>query len=168
MALRLLLSNRFIIPQRTTLTRFYRCYASLTYENRSINSPISITNSSLYCHQIKPNRHLLSTYQPYFYSYKYSSSDSNNPPSSSSSNDDNSSSSFSSSNDGKSSDDNNNNNNRDDEASDGIDTSDNRVPVVLQTGNPLMSVEVPDNCTINSSHSSSIIPKIYKNARNNK
>ena len=146
MALRLLLSNRFIIPQLTSLTRFYRCYTSFSYENRSINSSLTISNASLHCQQFKSNRPLLSAYQPYFYATKFSSSDSNSSPPSSSSNDDNSS--FSSSNDGKSSNDNNNNNNNNnnsnDETADGIDAADNRVPVVLQSGSPLMSVEVPE------------------------
>ena len=149
MALRLLLSNRFIIPQRISLTRFSRCYTPLTFEHRSINSPSSVSNPSLYTHQLKSNRPLLAINQPYFLPYKLSSSD-NSPPSSSSNDDGSSSSSFSSSNDGKSSSNNNNNDDHNEEAGGGGggESSDNRVPVVLQTGNPLMSVEVPENYPI--------------------
>lgn len=149
MALRVLLSNRIIIPQRISLIRFCRYYTPLTFDHRSINSSSSIPHSSLYCHQLKTNSQLLSTQPTYFLSYKFASSSSddnnsnNNSPSSPSSpsdgNSSSSSSSFSSSNDGKSS-----NNNNDG----GNDSADATVPVVIQPGNPLMSVEVPENYPI--------------------
>jgi hypothetical protein len=148
MALRLLLSNRLIIPQRISLTRFCRCYTPLSFEHRSTNSSSSISNSSLYCQQFQTKTSpLLSTHQIYLPSYKFaSSSSSSSPPSSSdnkppsSSSDDSSSSS---SNDGKSS----SNNNNDDEDG-GNENPDSKVSIVLQPGNPLMPVEVPENYPI--------------------
>jgi len=145
MALRLLLSNRIITSQRTSLTRFYRYYTPLTFDNRSTISSSSISNPSLYCHQFKTNTSLLSTHRTYFLSFKFaSSSSSNSPPSSSdgsnpSSPSDGNSSSSSSSNDGK------NPNNSDDGANEPADSA---VPVVIQAGNPLMPVEVPENYPI--------------------
>ena len=145
MSLRFLLSNRIIIPQRTLLTRFCRYYTPLTFEHRSTITPSSISHSSLYCHQFKTNPSLLSTNPAYFLSFKFASSSSSSPPSSSDGNnpsspsDGNSSSSFSSSNDGK-------NQNNDDNG--GHESSDNTVPVVIQAGNPLMPVEVPENYPI--------------------
>ena len=148
MALRVLLSNCLIIPQRISLTRFCRYYTPLSFEYRSKNSSSPISNSSLYCHQFqnKPAP-LLSPHQTYFLSYKFASSSSssssdNKPPSSS---DDNSSSSSSppSSNDGKSS----SNNNHDNEDG-GHENPDSKVSIVLQPGNPLMPMEVPDNYPI--------------------
>jgi len=143
MALRLVLSNRIIISQRTSLTRFSRYYTPLSFEHRSTNSLSSISNSSLYCHQFKAHPSLLSTHRTYFVSFKSASS--SIPPSSSDSNppsspaDGSSSSSSSSSNDGK------NPNNDDDGGNESADTT---VPVVIQTGNPLMTVEVPENYPI--------------------
>ncbi len=139
MALRLLLSNRLIISQRTSLSRFCRYYTPLSFEHRLTVSPSSISNSSLYCHQFQTNPQLLSTHRIYFLSFKCFSS-SSSPPSSSdkdppSSSSDGNSSSFSSSNDGKSS------NNNDDS---GNESADSTVPVVIQSGNPLMPVEVPE------------------------
>ncbi|CAF4439314.1 unnamed protein product, partial [Adineta steineri] len=84
MALRLLLPNRIIIPQRTSLIRLCRYYTPLTFEHRSTINPPSISNSSLYSPQFKTNTSLLSTNSTYFLSLKYSSSSSSsNPPSSS-------------------------------------------------------------------------------------
>jgi hypothetical protein len=149
MSLRLLLSNRLIISQRISLTRFCRYYTPLSFEHRSINSSSSISNSSLYCHQFQTKTSpLLSTHQTYFLSYKFASSSS--PPSSSdnkpppSSSDENSSSS-SSSNDGKSS---SNNHNDDEDGDGGNENPDSKVSIVLQPGNPLMPVEVPENYPI--------------------
>jgi len=144
MALRLLLSNRIIIPQRTLLTRFCRYYTPLTFEHRSTSTPSAIFNSSPYCLQFKTNTPLLSTNRTYFLSFKFASSSSTPPSSSdgsvpSSASDGKSSSSFSSSNDGK-------NQNNDDEG--GNDSADSTVPVVIQAGNPLMPVEVPENYPI--------------------
>ena len=146
MALRLLLSNRIIVPQRTSLLRFCRYYTPLTFEHRStVLSPSSFSNYSPYYHQCKTNTSLLSTNRTYFLSFQsasLSSSSSSSPPSSSdgdnpsSPSDGNSSSSFSSSNDGKNSND------------DGSGSTDNTVPVVIQSGNPLMPVEVPENYPI--------------------
>ncbi|CAF0941961.1 unnamed protein product [Rotaria sp. Silwood1] len=151
MALRLLLSNRMIIPQRISFLRFSRCYTPLTYEHRSIILPNSISNSSIYCHQPKINTSLLSTHRTYFLSSKFASS-SSNPPNSkdgnappSSPSDGNSSSSFQSSNDGRSQ-------NNDDDDGGGGDAGNehthNTVPVVIQAGNPLMPVEVPEHYPI--------------------
>jgi hypothetical protein len=147
MALRLLLSNRLIISQRTTFTRFCRCYSPLAFEHHSSVSPF---NSSLYYHQPKFNNPLLSTQRTYFVSYKFASS--SNPPSSSdggsnapsSPSDGNSSSSFSSSNDGK----NQNNDDENDGGGGGNETHNTTVPVVIQSGHPLMPVEVPENYPI--------------------
>lgn len=145
MALRVLLSNRIITSQRTSLIRFCRYYTPLTFEHRSINSSPSISNPSLYCHQLKNNSQLLSIHPTYFLSFKSasssssSSSDNNSPSSPPDGNSSSSSSSFSSSNDGKSS-----NNNNDGEN----DSADSTVPVVIQPGNPLMPVEVPENYPI--------------------
>ena len=148
MALRLLLSNRIIIPQRTSLIRFCRYYTPLSFEHRSINSLSSSNNSLRYCYPFKNNSQFLSTQPTYFLSFKClssssppSSSDNNSPPSSSDGNSSSSSSSSSSppANDGKSS---NNDDNR------GNEPGDNTVPVVIQTGNPLMTMEVPENYPI--------------------
>lgn len=146
MALRLLLSNRSIIPQRISLTRFCRYYTPFSLDQRSINSLSSSSNShsSLYCSQLpRKSPSLLSPHQTYFLSYQltssFSSSSDGKPPSSPSSSDDNSSSSsFSSSNDGG-------NSNRDDGHND---TPNTKAPVVLQTGNPLMAMEVPEKFPI--------------------
>ena len=149
MALRLLLSNRSIIPQRISLTRFCRYYTPLSFDQRSINSlSSSNSHSSLYCSQLqRKSPSLLSPYQTYFLSYKLASSFSSSssssdgkPPSSPSSSDENSSSSsFSSSNDGRSS-------GRDDDGTN--ENPDSKVPVLLQPGNPLMAMEVPDKFPI--------------------
>lgn len=147
MALRLLLSNRSIIPQRISLTRFCRYYTPLSFDQRSISSLSSSSNShsSLYCSQLqRKSPSLLSPHQTYFLSYKlassFSSSSDGKPPSSPSSSDENSSSSsFSSSNDGRSS-------GRDDDGHN--ESPDSKVPVVLQAGNPLMAMEVPDKFPI--------------------
>ena len=149
MALRILLSNRLIIPQRISLTRFCRCYTPLSFEYRSTISSLPISNSSLYCHQFRSkSAQLLSPHQTYLLSYKFASSSSssssdNKPPSSS---DDNSSSSSPppSSNDGKGSSNNNNNDNEDG----GNENPDSKVSIVLQPGNPLMPMEVPENYPI--------------------
>ncbi|CAF1265415.1 unnamed protein product [Rotaria magnacalcarata] len=144
MALRLLLSNRLTIPQRNSWTRFSRYYTPLAFEYRSITP----TNSSIYSHQHRYRTSLLSTHRQYHLSFKFASSsnpsgskDGNAPSSSPSSSD--GSSSFSSSNDGK------NRNNDDDDDADGIhEPTDNTVPVVIQAGNPLMPVDVPENYPI--------------------
>ena len=147
MALRLLLSNRLIIPQRIALTRFCRYYTPLSFEQRSTNSSSSSNSpSSLYYSQLqRKSPSLLSPHQTYFLSYKLASSSSSGPPSSSdnkppsspsSSDDNSSSSSFSSSNNGRSS-------GRDDDGD--HDNPDSKVPVVLQAGNSLMGMEVPEN-----------------------
>jgi hypothetical protein len=146
MALRLLLSNRIIIPQRTLLTRFCRYYTPLTFEHRSTITPPALFNSSPSGLQFKTNTPLLSTNRTYFLSFKFASSSSSTPSSSSDgsvpsspSDGKSSSSSFSSSNDGK-------NQNNDDDG--GNDSADSTVPVVIQAGNPLMPVEVPENYPI--------------------
>ncbi|CAF2685943.1 unnamed protein product [Rotaria sp. Silwood2] len=148
MALRLLLSNRIITAQRFSFLRFSRCYTPLTFEHRSIIPSNSISTSSIYCHQHKSNTSLLSTHRTYFLSSKLASSssppnskDGNAPPSSPS--DGSSSSSFSSSNDGR-----NQNNDDDDGGDGGSEHTHNTVPVVIQAGNPLMPVEVPENYPI--------------------
>lgn len=154
MALRLLLSNRLIIPQRIALTRFCRYYTPLSFEQYSTNFSSSSASSSSHYHSQLQRRSpsLLSPHQPYFLSYKLASSSSssnappssgNKPPSSSDDGSSSSSSSFSSSNDGKSS-------GHDDDGSGGggHDNPDSKVPVVLQAGNPLMAMEVPDKYPI--------------------
>ncbi|CAF0904584.1 unnamed protein product [Rotaria sordida] len=149
MALRLLLSNRIILPQRISFIRFSRYYTPLTFEHHSISSSNSISNSSIYCHQHKTNSSLLSTHRTYFLSSKLASfssnssnsKDGNTPPSPPSDGNSSSSSSSSFSNDGK-------NQNGDDSSDGGSDPTQNTVPVVIQAGNPLMPVEVPEHYPI--------------------
>jgi len=144
MALRVLLSNRIIISPPISVTRFCRYYTPLSFEHRTAISPSLNGHSSLYCHRLQTKSpSLLSIHRTSFLPYKFSSSssssssDDKSPPSSSSPPND--SSSFSSSNDGKSS-------NHDDDG--GNDNPDSKVTVVLQPGNPLMAVEVPEKYPI--------------------
>lgn len=145
MALRLLLSNRIIIPQRTVFTRFCRYYTPLTFDYRSNTTSPYVLNSSIYCPSLKTNAKLLSANYTHFLTLKSASLSSSSSSSSSDGNapsapsDGNSSSSFSSSNDGKS---------RDDDGDGGNEQADATVPVVIQPGNPLMPVEVPENYPI--------------------
>ncbi|CAF1630119.1 unnamed protein product, partial [Adineta ricciae] len=144
MALRLLLSNRIIIPQRAVFTRFCRYYTPLTFDYRSNTTLPHVLNSSIYCPSLKINAKLLSVNHTHLLTFQSaslssSSSDSNAPSSPSDGNSSSSSSSFSSSNDGKS---------RDDDGDGGNEQGDATVPVVIQPGNPLMPVEVPENYPI--------------------
>ena len=148
MALRLLVSPRLQTVQRTSLLRLCRHYSPLQSDPRlfllpNLNSP----TSNLYASPLTSKSSFPSTDRRYFLSYqqvgRFSSSASrssdSDPPSSSSPSD--GSSSSSSSNDGKNDDGN--------QHSDGNDGSnENRVPIVIQPGNPLMSMEVPDNYPI--------------------
>lgn len=146
MALRLLLSNRSILPQRISFIRFSRHYTPFTSEYHSIIPSNSTSNISPnhYFHQRKHHTPLLSTYRTYHLSFKLASSnppgskDDSAPPSSSSDGGSSSSSSFSSDGKGQNNDD-----------GDGMNESvENSVPVVIQAGNPLMPMEVPDHYPI--------------------
>ena len=143
MALRLLLSNRIIIPQRAVFTRFCRYYTPLTFDYRSNTTLPHVLNSSIYCPSLKTNAKLLSVNHTHFLTFQSaslsSSSSDGNAPSGPSDGNSSSSSSFSSSNDGKS---------RDDDGDGGNEQADATVPVVIQPGNPLMPVEVPENYPI--------------------
>ena len=146
MALRLLLSSRILTAQRTSLIRCCRCYSSLMYDQRSLSHSVASSSATLYAHPLPNIPSLLATQRRYVLAFQSasfsssSSSSSGSPPSSDdSAPSDGHSSSFSSSNDGK-------NRNNDDDGS--HDSSENTMPVVIQPGNPLMPVEVPENYPI--------------------
>ena len=146
MALRLLVSPRLQTVQRTSLLRLCRHYSPLQSDPRLFLLPNpNGSTSNLYASPLTNKSSFPSTDRRYFLSYqqvgRFSSSasrSSDNDPSSASSSD---GSSSSSSNDGKNDDGN--------QQSDGNDGSnENRVPIVIQPGNPLMSMEVPENYPI--------------------
>jgi hypothetical protein len=145
MALRLLLSNRILLSQRTSFARGCRSLSISSFDHRStICSRVSSRPTPCYGALAKSSSSLLNTQRTYFLTYQRASFSSNPPSSSddgsSSSSDGGSSSSSFSSNDGK---DQNNN-----EGGSGGDQADATVPVVIQTGNPLMAIEVPENYPI--------------------
>ena len=143
MALRSLLSKRILTVQRTSILRSCRAYSPLMFDQRSSSysfsnfwCPSSITTSSSLLH---PTRFSSVYFQRGSFSTTSrlsSNSDSGSNAESSGGN------SPTSSNDGNSS----NSNNQNDES--GGQSTETTVPVVIQPGNPLMSVEVPENFPI--------------------
>lgn len=114
------------------------------YDQRSLSPSVASSSATLYAHPLPNIPSLLATQRRYVLSFQSaslsSSSSSGSPPSSDDgAPSDGHSSSFSSSNDGK-------NRNNDDDGS--HDSAENTMPVVIQPGNPLMPVEVPENYPI--------------------
>lgn len=143
MALRLL-SPRIQTLQRTSLLRLCRYYSPLQSDPRLFLQPNSNSSTSnLYASPLTNKSSFLSTDRRYFLSFdqvgRFSTSSRHFSDKNDASSSDGSSSSSSSSNDGKN-DENNNDGN------DG--SSEIRTPIVIQAGNPLMSVEIPEHYPI--------------------